>query len=74
MSKRRPKCLALVLTAILGLQEGNLALWHIGTDLPVQVFPYRTDTLPPEVRRDLEDGITFSDMDDALEAAENFCS
>ena len=74
MIKRRAQCLALILTAILGLQEGNPALWQAGTNEPFQVFPYRSDTLPPEVRQALENGIPFSDTDAAREAAEDFCS
>ena len=74
MIKRRAQCLALVLTAILGLQEGNPALWEAGSDLPAEVFPYCSDTLPPEVRRALENGIPFSDINAAREAAEDFCS
>ena len=74
MIKRRTESLALLLTAILGLQKGNLALWQPGTEQPLQIFPYRCDTLPPEVLQDLEMGIEFSDVDTAREAAEDFCS
>ena len=74
MIRRRAESLVLILTAILGLQKGNLALWQPGTEQPLQVFPYRCDTLPPEVRKSLETGIEFSDLDTAREAAEDFCS
>ena len=74
MIRRRAESLALVLTAILGLQKGNLALWQPGTEQPLQVFPYRCDTRPPEVLQSLEEGMEFSDLDTAREVAEDFCS
>ena len=68
------RCLAVVLTFILGVQEGNIALFQAGRDIPVQVFPYRADTLPPQVGAALAEGMVFSNLEEAWETAENFGS
>ena len=62
--------LALILTLILGLREGNIELWRTENRTCIQRFHYRTETLPPPVRAVLEDGIPFSDMEHAREAAQ----
>ena len=74
MCKCRRKYLALILTFFLGLREGNISLWQSGCDEPMEVFPYRAETLPPSVRGSLEKGMAFASSEDALETAENFLS
>ena len=71
---RRRCYLALILTVILGLHRGNIALWQSGSPCAQTVFPYRAHTLPPSVFRALEDGIPFSSTEDALQAAEDLAS
>ena len=68
------RCLAVVLTFILGVREGNIALFQAGQDIPVQVFPYRAATLPPQVCGALEEGMVFGSLEEAWETAENFGS
>ena len=70
MNRCRRCYLALILTLILGLREGNIALWSTENGSCIQRFPYRAETLPPPVRTLLEDGIPFSDMEYAREAAQ----
>ena len=74
MMKCRRQYLALILTFFLGLREGKIVLWHTGSDLSREVFPYRAETLPPAVRSALEEGIAFESIEKALETAENFLS
>ena len=74
MNRSRQKYLALILTFFLGLREGNIVLWQAGCDEEVRVFPYRAETLPPAVRRTLEEGMAFATSEEALETAENFLS
>ena len=74
MNRYHRKYLALILTFFLGLQEGNISLWQSGCDEPMEVFPYRAETLPPAVRSALEKGMAFASSDDALETVENFLS
>ena len=71
---RRHCYLALILTVILGLHRGNIALWPAGSPSVRTVFPYRADTLPPAVFRALEEGIPFSSTEAALQAGEDLAS
>ena len=70
MNRCRRCYLALILTLILGLREGNIALWNTENGICLRRFPYRTETLPPSVQAVLEDGVPFSDMEQALETAQ----
>ena len=74
MKKSRLQYLALILTFFLGLRQGKIVLWQSGSADSRQVFPYRAETLPPSVRRALEEGIPFDSAADAMETAENFFS
>ena len=65
---------ALILTVILGLHQGNIALWQSGSSSAEATFPYRADTLPPSVFRALEEGMPFSSTEDALQAGEDLAS
>ena len=74
MNRRRCCYPALILTLILGLREGNIALWHAENGACIQRFPYRPETLPPPVVSVLEEGIPFSDIESIREAVENLLS
>ena len=74
MKKCRRKYLALVLAFFLGLREGKIALWQSGSTQPQQIFPYRAETLPPEVQDALAEGMAFESRAEALETVENFLS
>ena len=74
MNRCRRHWIGLLLIFILGLKEGNIALWKAGNDQPVRIFPYRCETLPPSVQQSLTDGIAFESADEAREAAENYLS
>ena len=74
MKKSRRQYLALFLTFFLGLRQGKIILWQSGSAESCRVFPYRSETLPPSIRQDLEDGIPFDSAAEALETAENFFS
>ena len=74
MRKYRQLYLALILTFILGLREGNIALWKNGDTEPLRVFPYRVETLPPQARAALERGISFDSLDELEALAENYLS
>lgn len=66
--------LALILSFILGIHEGNIALWKKGSDDPVRVFPYRAGMLPPEARSALEKGIPIESIEQLEALAENYLS
>ena len=65
---------SLLLTFILGVRDGKVALWKEGQPEPVKVFPCRTAMLPPETRTALEKGIRIESMEDLEELAENYLS
>ena len=71
---RRRCYLALILTVILGLHRGNIALWQAGSPSAATPFPYRADPLPPSVYRALEEGIPFFTMEVARQAAGDLAS
>lgn len=74
MKKCRRLYFTLIFTFFLGLQEGKIVLWQDGDPQPQHVFPYRAETLPPPVRRALEESIAFQSAGEAMETAENFLS
>ena len=74
MKKHRHIYLALVLSFILGIRDGNIALWKEGSAEPVRVFPCRAETLPPQARSALEQGIPIDSIDQLEALAENYLS
>lgn len=72
MKKYSHLYLALILSFILGIHEGNIALWKEGSAVPDRVFPYQARMLPPEARRMLEKGIRFESMEQLEDMAENY--
>ena len=42
-----PIYLTLIFTFLLGTHEGFVALWRDNVPIPAEVFPYRTESLPP---------------------------
>ena len=74
MKKFRHVYLALILSFILGIHEGNIALWKEGAAAPVRVFPYQVRTLPAEARSALEKGIPIDSIEQLEALAENYLS
>ena len=72
MKKYSHLYLALILSFILGIHEGNIALWKEGSASPERVFPYQARMLPPEARRALEQGIRFDSIEQLEDMAENY--
>ena len=66
--------LALILSFILGVRDGNIALWKKGAADPVRIFPYRADTLPLEAQQALQHGIPIHSIDQLEALAENYLS
>ena len=57
MAKRFHIYLSLLFTFLLGIHEGNVALWIEPAREPAVVFPYRAALLPEQDRDALEQGI-----------------
>lgn len=53
------RCLHFILlfTFLLGCHKGYVALWTEGSDTPVEIYPYRVNSLPPADQAALEKGI-----------------
>lgn len=58
----------------MGIQNGYIALWHDGTSEPVEIFPYRADSLPIADQRALEKGIPISSQEDLSRLLEDYLS
>ena len=74
MKKYRCLYLALMLTFILGVQDGKIALWKNGEPKPLQVFPYQAQMLPPEAQSALEKGVPIESLEQLEELAESYLS
>ena len=60
----------MVLGFLLGIHNGNIALWKDDDPEPAKVFPYRAELLPEADRKELERGIridNFRDLNRLLE-------
>lgn len=64
----------MLLTFLLGIHNGRVALWKEPDPEPMKVFPYPVSALPNEVRQALEKGIRIDSMEDLDKLLENFCS
>lgn len=64
----------LLLTFLLGVHNGRIALWKEPDPEPVKVFPYPVSALPDDVRQALENGIRIETQEDLDQLLENFCS
>ena len=74
MKLRRYWYLALVFGFILGIRDGNIALWKDGSSEPVRVFPYRAELLPRADQAALENGIYIEKKEDLMALLEDYLS
>ena len=65
---------ALVLSFLLGVHDGYIALWKDGDTEPAEVFPYRAEFLPESDRLRLEKGIRIHDKEQLLSLMEDYLS
>lgn len=65
---------ALILSLLLGIQDGYVALWKDQAKDPVYVFPYKAQLLPQEDQLKLEQGIPIRDLDELEEILEDYLS
>ena len=74
MKKHRHVYLALMLSLILGIHEGKVALWKDGAPEPVRVFPCPAALLPADARAALKKGIPIESLEQLEALAENYLS
>lgn len=74
MAKRFHIYLSLIFTFILGLHEGNVALWIEPSPEPAVVFPCRAELLPEKDRSLLEAGIRVENTGQLQQLLEDYFS
>ena len=72
--KYRKQIFALVLSFLLGVQNGYIALWKDGCDKPLRVFPYQAEMLPLVDQLALKKGIVIKDDSKLAEFLEDYLS
>lgn len=72
----RTGCLlaALLLSFIMGVQDGYVALWKSGETEPLKVFPYQVSSLPPADQAQLRKGIVIDSAEDLIGLIEDYLS
>lgn len=64
----------LLLGFLLGVHNGNIAIWKDDDPTPLRVFPYRAELLPKEDYNALIKGIHINSMDELGRLLEDFLS
>ena len=67
-------CGMLMLSFLLGVHDGRLAMWKDEDPTPCKVFPCPIIVLPKPVQEQLKAGIRLETMDDVNRLLENFLS
>ena len=66
--------MCLIFGFLLGVQNGNVALWEDGKADPIRVFPYSADNLPTADRQALEQGIHLDNKVQLIRLIEDYLS
>ena len=66
--------MCLIFGFLLGIQDGNVALWEDGKANPIRVFPYSANNLPPADREALEKGIHLDNKLQLIRLIEDYLS
>jgi len=66
--------MALCFTFLLGLRDGQIALWSSDNPEPVKVFPCPVSMLPQEAVDALEKGIPIESEDDLRKLIQQYLS
>lgn len=56
--------LCLLVGFLLGIRNGQIALWKTGDPEPIKIFPWSSALLPSEIRKALEKGIYVEEDSD----------
>ena len=63
-----------IISFLLGIHEGRIALWKDGDPEPVKVFPYSARLLPEKDRQLLEKGLVLDSESELSRALEDYLS
>ena len=72
MNRPRIRCTILLMGLLLGIHEGNIALWK--NDRLIQEFPYPASMLPPSDQMNLQKGIPIENAQDLSRLLEGYLS
>ncbi len=64
----------LLLSFLLGIKDGYIALWKEGTSEPLHVFPYQAEMLPKADHDALKNGIKIDKKSDLYQLLEDYLS
>ena len=59
---------------LLGIKDGYIALWKDNSVVPLEVFPYKAQLLPPEDQRALEKGIRINSHEELMTLLQDYMS
>ena len=74
MKKRWLVTQILLLGFILGIHEGNVALWRDNGTKPIKVFPYQASLLPEADQKLLEKGVHVDSISQLRKLIEDYFS
>ncbi len=74
MRKERFLAYLVMLSLLLGIRDGYIALWKTGEKEPVQVFPYQVSSLPPADQERLREGIVIESKEELISLIEDYFS
>ncbi|MBO5953953.1 MAG: hypothetical protein J6Q53_07540 [Oscillospiraceae bacterium] len=74
MKKYRNIYCMLLLGFLLGIHNGNVALWKTDDPKPLRVFPYAASSLPEADRKLLEKGIPIDSLGELTRLIEDYFS
>ena len=74
MKATRILSMLMVFGFLLGVRNGNVALWKDGNPEPIRVFPYPAENLPEADRLALEEGIHLDSKLQLIQLIEDYLS
>lgn len=74
MKKYTPLCCIILLGFLLGVHNGNIALWKDEDPEPIKVFPYRASMLPKADQQALYEGIRAGSIEELYRLIEDYLS
>lgn len=66
--------LFIIVSFLLGIKDGYIALWKDGDPEPIHTFPYQAQMLPETDRSALENGIKIDKKSDLIHILEDYLS
>ena len=66
--------MCLIFGFLLGVHNGNVALWEDGKSDPIRIFPYSVSNLPTADRQALEKGIHLDNKLQLIRLIEDYLS